>query len=49
MSQSNRGKYYAKKEKKMLRNQGVYSRFDTQQSELNVGIFFYTYLLKFPL
>jgi hypothetical protein len=29
MSQSNRGKCYVKEEKRLLRDQGVYSRFDT--------------------
>jgi hypothetical protein len=49
MSQSSKGKYYVKKEKRMLRDQGVYSRFDIQQSKFNVGILLYTYLLNFPL
>jgi hypothetical protein len=29
MSQSTRGKYYVEEEKRMLKDQGVYSRFDT--------------------
>jgi hypothetical protein len=29
MSQSNRGKYYVEEEKRLLRDHGVYSGFDT--------------------
>jgi hypothetical protein len=29
MSQSSKGKYYVEEEKRLLRDQGVYSRFDT--------------------
>ncbi len=29
MNQSSRGKYYVKEEKRLLRDQGVYSTFDT--------------------
>ncbi len=49
MGQSSKGKIYVKEEKILLRDQGVYSGFDTQLLEFTVGIMLYIYLLNFPL
>ncbi len=49
MGQSSKGKNYVKEEKILLRDQGVYSGFDTQLLEFTVGIMLYIYLLNFPL